>query len=77
MEFRKLSRKFEFTETSPRFSQEEIGIKVIKKINNQEQVRKKLSNSKSLEVYVAISQKKFSCIIFDKKYDKKQNERKS
>ena len=38
---------------------------------------KKLSNDKSLEVYVAISQKRFSCTIFDKKNDKKQNEKKS
>ena len=38
----------------------------------QDQVRKNLSNDKILEVYVAISQKKISCTIFDKK----QNERK-
>ena len=35
------------------------------------------SNVKSLEVNVAISQKNLSFIIFDKKVDKKQNERKS
>ena len=40
-------------------------------------LEKNLSNDKSLEVYVVISQKKFSCTIFDKKTDKEQNERKS
>ena len=51
---------------------EKIGIKVIKKLIRKDQVRKFLSNDTSLEVYVTISQKKFSCTIFDKK----QNERK-
>ena len=46
-------------------------------MNNKDQIRKKLSNDKSLEVYVTISQKKFSCTISDKKNDKKQNEQKS
>jgi hypothetical protein len=36
-----------------------------------------LSNNKSLEVNVAISQKKLSGMIFHKKNDRKQNERKS
>ena len=36
-----------------------------------------LSNDKSLEVYVVISQKNLCCTIFNKKTDKKQNERKS
>ena len=36
-----------------------------------------MSNDKSLEVYVVISQKKLSCKIFDKKNDQKRNERKS
>ena len=36
-----------------------------------------LSNDKSLEVYVVISQKNLTCTIFDKKTDKIQNERKS
>ena len=36
-----------------------------------------MSNDKSLVVYVVISQKNLSCTIFDKKTDKKQNERKS
>ena len=40
-------------------------------------LEKNLSNNKSLEVYDVISQKNFSCTIFDKKTDKKQNERKS
>ena len=44
---------------------------------NKDQVRKNLSNHKSLEVYVTISQKKFCFTIFDNKNDKKQNERKS
>jgi hypothetical protein len=56
---------------------EKIEIKIIKKVNNQDQVRKKLSNNKSLEVNVAISQKNLSCMIFHKKNDRKQNERKS
>ena len=38
---------------------------------------KNLSNDKTLEVYVVISQKNLSCTIFDKKTDKKQNEQKS
>ena len=42
-------------------------------MNNKDQIRKNLSNDKSLEVYVTISQKKFSCTISDKK----QNEWKS
>ena len=40
-------------------------------------LEKNLSNDKSLEVYVVISQKNMSCTIFDKKTGKKQNERKS
>ena len=40
-------------------------------------LEKKMSNDKSLEVYVVISQKNFSCTISYKKTDKKQNERKS
>ena len=51
--------------------------KVIKKINNQDHVGKNLSKDNSLEVYVVISQKNLSCTFFDKKTDKKQNERKS
>ena len=43
-------------------------------MKNKDQIRKNLSNDKSLEVYVTISQKKISCTIFDKKNDKKQNE---
>ena len=46
-------------------------------MNNEDQIRKNLSNDKSLEVYVTISQKKFSCTISDKENVKKQNERKS
>ena len=46
-------------------------------MNNKDQIRKNLSNDKSLEVYVTISRKKNSGTIFDKKNDKKQNERKS
>ena len=46
-------------------------------MNNKDQIRKNLSNDKCLEVYVTISQKKFSCTISDKKNDKKQNEQKS
>ena len=38
---------------------------------------KKFVKWQSLEVYVVISQKKLSCTIFDKKNDKKRNERKS
>ena len=37
-------------------------------------LEKNLSNDKSLEVYVVISQKNLSCTIFDKKTDQKQNE---
>ena len=40
-------------------------------------LEKNLSNGKSPEVYVVISQKNLSCTIFDKKTDKIQNERKS
>ena len=36
-----------------------------------------MSNVKSLEVNVAISQKKLNCMIFDQKNDRKRNERKS
>ena len=36
-----------------------------------------MSNDNSLEVNVAISQKNLSCMIFQKKNDRKQNERKS
>ena len=36
------------------------GVKVIRKINNQDHVGKKLSKSNSLEVYVAISRKNMS-----------------
>ena len=53
--------------------QEKIGIK----ISNQDHIGKNLSNDKSLEVYVVISQKNLSCTFFDKKTDKKENERKS
>ena len=75
MKFRVLSIEFESIETSPGFAQllGEIGIK----INNQDHVLKNLSNDKSSEVYLLISQKKLSCTIFDKKNDKKRNERKS
>ena len=38
---------------------------------------KKLSNDKSLEMNVAISQKKLRCSIFDKKNDWNRNEQKS
>ena len=57
--------------------QKKIEIKVIERIKNQDQARKNLSNDRSLEKFVAISQKRFSCTNFDKKYDKKQNEQKS
>ena len=40
-------------------------------------LEKNLSNDISQEVYVVISQKNSSGTIFDKKTDKKQNERKS
>ena len=50
-----------------------IGIK----ISNQDHIGKNLSNDKSLEVYVVISQKNLSCTFFDKKTDKKKNELKS
>ena len=40
-------------------------------------LEKDLSNDKSLEVYVVISQKNFRCTFFDKKTDKEENERKS
>ena len=40
-------------------------------------LKKDLSNDTSLEVNIAISQKKFSCTISDRKNDKKQNEQKS
>ena len=46
-------------------------------INNQSHIGKNLSNDKSLEVYVAISQKNLSCTFFSKKTDKKQNEQNS
>ena len=58
--FRTLSREFESIETSPGFARL-LG----EKINKQEYIGKNLSNDKSLEVYVAMSQKKLSCIIFD------------
>jgi hypothetical protein len=60
MEFTALSRKFESIETSPGFAQllGENWNQSHKKMNNKDQVRKKLSNDKSLEVYVTISQKK-------------------
>ena len=45
-------------------------------MNNKDQIRKDLSKDKILEVYIRISQKKFSCTISDKKNDKKRNERK-
>ena len=38
-------------------------------------LEKNLSNDKSLEVHVVMSQKNLSCAIFDKKTDKEQNER--
>ena len=73
MKFRVLSREFESIETSPGYAQLLLGIK----ISNQEHIGKNLSNDKSLEVYVVISQKNLSCTFFDKKTDKKENERKS
>ena len=79
MKFRELSREFESIETSPGFAQlpgENWNLSH-KKVNNLDQVRKKLSNNKSLEVNVAISQKKLSGMIFHKKNDRKKNERKS
>ena len=56
---------------------EKMEVKVIKKINNQDHVEKKLSNDKILDVNVAISQRNLNYTIFDKKNDRKQNERKS
>ena len=53
--------------------QKKIGIK----ISNQDHIGKNLSNDKSLEIYVVISQKNLSCTFFDKKTDKKENEQKS
>ena len=72
MKFRGLSREFESNETSPGFAQllGENWNESHEKINNQGQVRKKLSNDKCLEVYVVISRKTISCIIFDKENDK-------
>ena len=68
MKFRVLSGEFESIETSPGFAQllGENWNQSHKKINNQDDVGKNLSNDKSLEVYVSISQKKFSRAIFDK-----------
>ena len=79
MKCRWLSREFECIETSPGFAQllGENWNYSHKIISNSDQVRKKLSNDKCLEVYVVISRKKFNCIIFDKENDKKQSERKS
>ena len=45
--------------------QKKIGIK----ISNQDHIGKNLSNDKSLEVYLAVSQKNLSCTIFDKEND--------
>ena len=56
---------------------EKIGIKVIKKSIIKTRLEKKLSNDNTLEMNVAISQKKLSCMIFQKKNDRKKNERKS
>ena len=75
MEFRGFSRNFESIEPSPGFAQL-IG-EDWKSSHNQDQVRKKLSNDKCLEVNVAILQKNLNCPIFDKKNDKKQNDQKS
>ena len=77
--FRTLFKEFESNETSPGFARllGENWYQSHKKIKNQEYVGKNLSNDKSLEVYVAISQKNLSCTIFDKKNGKKQNEPKS
>ena len=44
------------------------------KINN---ILKKMLNGKSLEVNFVISQKNLQCMIFDKKNDRKRNERKT
>ena len=69
MKFRALSRDLESIETSPGFAQllGENWNQSHKKMNNKDQIIKNLSNDKSLEVHVAISRKKFSCIIFGKK----------
>ena len=79
MKFRVLSREFESIETFPGFAQllGENWVESHKKYNNQDHIGKNLSNDKSLEVYVVISQKNLSCTFFDKKTDKKENERKS
>ena len=78
MEFIILSREFESIETSPGFAKllGKNWYQSHKKVKNQEYVGKNLSNDKSLEVYVGISQKIFHFAIFDKKNDKRQNERK-
>ena len=47
------------------------------KIHNGDHAGKKMSNDKSLEVNVAISQKNLSCMISDKKNNRKRIERKS
>ena len=54
MKFKGLSRGFESIETIPGFAQllGENWNQSHKKINNQDQVREKLSNDKCLEVYV-------------------------
>ena len=60
MKFRALSRDLESIETSPGFAQllGENWNQSHKKMNNKDQIIKNLSNDKSLEVHVTISQKK-------------------
>ena len=69
--FRVLAREFESIETFPGFAQllGENWVESHKELYNQDHVRKNLSNNKSLEVNVAISQKKLSCSSFDKKME--------
>ena len=71
IKFRVFAGEFESIETSPGFAHllgKKLKLKS-KEIKNQAQVIKNLSNDKSLEVYVTISQKKISCTISDKKND--------
>ena len=75
--FRILYRESESIETSPGFVQflgEKFNVMSLKN-NNQEHVAKNLSNDKCLEVNVSISRKILSCIIRNKKNDRKRNER--
>ena len=60
IEFKALAEEFESIETFPGFVQllGENWVKSHKKYNNQDHIGKNLSNDKSLEVNVAISQKK-------------------